>query len=160
MVNEEMKKKISGIIGDVYLVNAPIKDVFKPIFIEKIADDLILSVIGDAIELQKECDSKEEAYNKCYFDYKHWKDKAEEYKHRAEVAERELSVYKEMAGAMLCEIDCANEGYCPELYKDPECQNCTQKKIYGNSAATFPCLLNKYKKQAEQELQEERNELP
>ena len=26
--------------------------------------------------LQKECDSKEEAYNKCYEDYRYWKDKA------------------------------------------------------------------------------------
>lgn len=40
--------------------------------------------------LTKECDSKEEAYNKCYFDYKYWKDKANEYKHCAEVAERAL----------------------------------------------------------------------
>ena len=75
--------------------------------------------------------------------------------HRAEVAEKELLVYKEVVGAMLCEIDCFNEGYCPEFYKDPECENCIKKKIYGNSAATFPCLLDKYIQQAEKELREE-----
>lgn len=41
-------------------------------------------------QIIKERDSKEEAYNKCYFDYRYWKDKAKEYKHRAEVAERAL----------------------------------------------------------------------
>lgn len=41
-------------------------------------------------QIVKERDSKEEAYNKCYFDYRYWKDKAKEYKHRAEVAERAL----------------------------------------------------------------------
>lgn len=45
---------------------------------------------AEIARLTKECDSKEEAYNKCYFDYKYWKDKANEYKHRAEVAERAL----------------------------------------------------------------------
>lgn len=78
-----------------------------------------------------------------------------EWKHRAEVAEKELLVYKEVAGAMLCEIECSNEGYCPEFYKDPECENCTKKKIYGNSAATSPCLFDKYIRQAEKELAEE-----
>lgn len=78
--------------------------------------------------------------------------------HRAEVAEKELLVYKEVAGAMLCEIGCSNEGYCPEFYKDPECKNCTKKKIYGNFAATSPCLLDKYIQQAEKELAEERKE--
>lgn len=75
--------------------------------------------------------------------------------HRAEVAEKELLVYKEVAGAMLCEIGCSNEGYCPEFYKDPECKNCTKKKIYGNFAATSSCLLDKYIQQAERELAEE-----
>ena len=81
--------------------------------------------------------------------------KLHELEHRAEVAEKELLVYKEVVGAMLCEIDCFNEGYCPEFYKDPECENCIKKKIYGNSAATFPCLLDKYIQQAEKELAEE-----
>ena len=75
--------------------------------------------------------------------------------HRAAGAEKELLVYKEVAGAMLCEIGCSNEGYCPEFYKDPECKNCTKKKIYGNFAATSPCLLDKYIQQAEKELAEE-----
>ena len=42
-------------------------------------------------QIVKERDSKEEAYNKCYFDYRYWKDKAKEYKHRTEVAERALN---------------------------------------------------------------------
>lgn len=58
----------------------------------KITEALLLSGIGDVNELQKECDSKEEAYNKCYSDYKYWKDKAKEYKHKAEVAERALKI--------------------------------------------------------------------
>ena len=41
--------------------------------------------------LQKECDSKEETYNECYIDYKHWKHKAKEYKHRMEVVEKALN---------------------------------------------------------------------
>ena len=54
MNNEELKKKITEIIGDVYLVNAPIKDVYKPIFMEKIADALIAAGIGDVKEAEKE----------------------------------------------------------------------------------------------------------
>ena len=45
-------------------------------------------------KLQKECESKEEAYNRCYIDYKYWKDKAKEYQHRAERAEKELADLK------------------------------------------------------------------
>lgn len=45
-------------------------------------------------QIVKERDSKEEAYNKCYFDYRYWKDKAKEYKHRAEVAEKDLERHK------------------------------------------------------------------
>lgn len=43
-------------------------------------------------QIVKERDSKEEAYNKCYFDYRYWKDKAKEYKHRAEIAERKYMI--------------------------------------------------------------------
>lgn len=50
MSNEELKKKITKIIGDVYLINAPIKDMYKPIFMEKIADALIAAGIGDVGE--------------------------------------------------------------------------------------------------------------
>ena len=56
-----------------------------------IADALIAAGIGDVSKLQRECNSKEEAYNKCYFDYKHWKHEAKEYKHRAEVLRLALS---------------------------------------------------------------------
>lgn len=56
--------------------------------------------------LTKECDSKEEAY-KCYFDYKNWKDKANEYKHRAEVAERAfLILWNECKEKLGWNIDC------------------------------------------------------
>ena len=54
MTNEELKKKITEIIGDVYLINAPIKDMYKPIFMEKIADALITAGIGDVKEAKKE----------------------------------------------------------------------------------------------------------
>lgn len=45
-------------------------------------------------KLQKECESKEEAYNRCYIDYKYWKDKAKEYQHRAKRVEKELADLK------------------------------------------------------------------
>ena len=54
MNNDEMKMKIVDIIGDVYLVNAPIKNVFKPIFVERIADSLILAGIGDVKKAERE----------------------------------------------------------------------------------------------------------
>lgn len=60
-------------------------------------DALIAAGIGDVSELHKECDSKEEAYNKCYSDYRYLKDKAKEYKHRAEVAERDVQAWKDCA---------------------------------------------------------------
>lgn len=54
----------------------------------------IVADISDVSGLQKECESKEEAYNRCYSDYRYWKDKAKEYKHRAEVAEAENTELK------------------------------------------------------------------
>lgn len=64
-----------------------------PMF-NKMVEALILAGIGDVSELQKECESKEEAYNKCYSDYKYWKDKAKEYKCRAERVEAENAELK------------------------------------------------------------------
>lgn len=118
---------------------------------EQLADALIAEGIGDV----KEAERKAFVYSA---EITHLDNKLKETEHRAEVAEKELLVYKEVAGAMLCEIDCSNEGYCPEFYKDPECKNCTKKKIYGNSAATFPCLFDKYIQQAEKELAEEKKD--
>ena len=90
-------------------------------------DAFIEAGIGDVSELQKECDSKEEAYNQCYFDCKCWKDKAKEYKHRAERAELALRkiVEDDRAG-------CLDE----------------KKAVEG--------MFYFYLKQAEKELQEER----
>lgn len=69
-------------------------------------DALIAADIGDVSELQKECESKEEAYNKCYSDYRYWKDKAKEYKHRAEVAERAVREYAVQVGCRYCPFYC------------------------------------------------------
>lgn len=95
MANEELKKKIIDVLRDniEYEANTHSDDNYTEVVIkyEALADALIAAEIGDVSELQKECDSKEEAYNKCYFDFKHWKDKAKEYKHRAEVAEKALN---------------------------------------------------------------------
>ena len=92
MSNEELKEKIVSIVRGAMIEADELP------FIEttdNIADALVAAGIGDVSELQKECDSKEEAYNKCYFDFKHWKDKAKEYKHRAEIAESENAELRE-----------------------------------------------------------------
>ena len=85
MREQELREKIKNTILE-KIIAEPLD---ASIAIE-IASALIEAGIGDVSELQKECDSKEEAYNKCYFDYKHWKYKAKEYKHRAEKAESAL----------------------------------------------------------------------
>ena len=85
MTNEELKKKIVKIIRNMDSESDTL-DAITLGNIMRIADALIAAGIGDVSKLQKECDSKEDAYNKCYFDYKHWKDKAKEYKHLAENA--------------------------------------------------------------------------
>ena len=94
---EELKKKITEIIGDVYLVNAPIKDVYKPIFMEKIADALIAAEIGDVKDLQAQVDvleitniALEAGYDDAEKDRLYWVNKYKEAEHRADVAERAL----------------------------------------------------------------------
>lgn len=158
MTDEELKKKICRIIADNYLPKEMpdrLED-YKLYRFERAAEALIAAGFGD-VESWKISDAdKERSSINYYCEMREWKDRCKEAEHRAEVAEKELLVYKEVVGAMLCEIDCFNEGYCPEFYKDPECENCIKKKIYGNSAATFPCLLDKYIQQAEKELQEEK----
>lgn len=59
--------------------------------VQVLPDETIKQLYSDeeVEQIVKERDSKEEAYNKCYFDYKYWKDKAKEYKNRAERAEKE-----------------------------------------------------------------------
>ena len=97
MTNEELKKKISEIIGDVCLVNAPIKDVFKSIFIEKIADALIAAGLKFDVltetEYQKYCAYKiiEPQIKGCLDREKELEKRLAEAEHRAEVAERALS---------------------------------------------------------------------
>ena len=95
MNNEELKKKITEIIGDVYLVNAPIKDVYKPIFMEKIADALIAAGIGDVKDLQAQVDALEitnialqAGHDGAEKDRLYWVNKYKEAEHRAEIAER------------------------------------------------------------------------
>lgn len=83
MNNEEPKKKILSLVRGAMLEADELPFIEAT---EYITDTLIAAGIGDVSKLQKECDSKEDAYNKCYFDYKHWKDKAKEYKHLAENA--------------------------------------------------------------------------
>ena len=101
MNNEELKKKITEIIGDVYLVNAPIKDVYKPIFMEKIADALIAAGIGDVSEYKEKLKlhrvfvRKDGGDVKVLYGNKEVDEivkEREEYKHRAEVAERALDL--------------------------------------------------------------------
>ena len=131
MSNEELKEKIVSIVRGAMIEADELP------FIEttdNIADALIAAGIGDVSELQKECDSKEEAYNKCYFDFKHWKNKAKEFEHRAEVVEKALN--------SACFILVKN--YCTDGKED------WAKR--GAECATF------YKEQAERELAKKRNE--
>ena len=95
MNEQEAREKIVKILEEAYEPIEYVDDYTHAVQIyfpsnEDVADTLIAAGIGDVSELQKECDSKEEAYNKCYFDFKHWKDKAKEYKHRVSKAERAL----------------------------------------------------------------------
>ena len=84
-------------------------------------------------KLQKECESKEEVYNRCYIDYKYWKDKAKEYQHRAEVAEKAgRIIQRDMARV----FDISNPRVC---------------ELIAN-------IWDLAKKQAEKELQEERKD--
>ena len=92
MTNDELKKKIVEVVLNSEITGIQIRAITGGYSMaNNIADALIAAGIGDMSELQKECDSKEEAYNKCYFDFKHWKDKAKEYKHCAARAERAFS---------------------------------------------------------------------
>lgn len=102
MNNDEMKRKIVDIIGDVYLVNAPIKNVFKPIFVERIADSLILAGIGDVKKAEREL-NRIEVLKQERFAEKHGFTPdctpyyiAEQYKHRAEVAEAQVKTYEKI----------------------------------------------------------------
>lgn len=99
MNNEELKKKITEIIGDVYLVNAPIKDVYKPIFMEKIADALIAAGYGDVKDLQSQVDALEitnialqAGYDGAEKDRLYWVNKYKEAEHRVEVYKRALHI--------------------------------------------------------------------
>lgn len=107
---------------------------------EYLADALSAAGVGDVSELQKECDSKEEAYNKCYRDYRFWKDKAEDYKHRAEVWKQAT---KDMIDTDIC-FGCHARatGICFKQNQNPETDEC----------------MNAIYKQAEKELQEERKD--
>ena len=90
--------------------------------------------------LTKERDSKEEAYNKCYFDYKNWKDKANKYKHRAEVAERALQ-------------------YAVSEYRCDECPCLDCNAEIRGSQECIDCICAEYKKkEAEKDIAEEGEE--
>ena len=163
MTEQELKTKIVEVLdeneNEWLEVNEPLGGYGEPyieIHRDKLAEVFIAAGFtfdGEYKKLYEEEKVTNQSLRGTSWQFKGW---YEEQKRRAEVAEKELLVYKEVVGAMLCEIDCFNEGYCPEFYKDPECENCIKKKIYGNSAATFPCLLDKYIQQAEKELQEEK----
>ncbi len=95
MNKQELRDKIIGIVLDVPITGIKIREILGgEAAANSIADALISADIGDVSELQKECDSKEEAYNKCYSDYKYWKDRAKEYEYRAEMAEVENAELK------------------------------------------------------------------
>ena len=89
MTNEELKKKITEIIGDVYLVNAPIKDMYKPIFMEKIADALIAAGYGDVKESENKATAAELV---AQVSVSTAIKKIAEWKHRAARAERALDL--------------------------------------------------------------------
>lgn len=92
---------ISANIGDV----AAWKERAEKHRVQVLPDGTLKQLYGDeeVEQIVKERDSKEEAYNKCYFDYRYWKDKAKEYKHRSEVAEGRLEKLKKTDGDLTIE---------------------------------------------------------
>lgn len=103
MTNDELKKKIVEVVLNSEITGIQIRAITGGYSMaNNIADALIAAGIGDVSELQKECESKEEAYNKCYFDFKHWKDKAKEYKHCAARAEMALHCLARSFAEAMC----------------------------------------------------------
>lgn len=97
MTEQELHEKLTDIL-QMKLQELPLKPlgiIYKEAA-EYLAVALIAAGIGDVSELQKECDSKEEAYNRCYFYYKYWKNKAKDFKHSARKAIADI----------LCEDSC------------------------------------------------------
>lgn len=131
MNEQELRDKIIGIVSDVSITGVKIREILGGEAVaNNIADALIADGIGDVSELQKECKSKEEAYNKCYIEYKYWQDKAKDYKHRAGVAERAL------------------KDICKNIRID---SGDKEDEIKANSNVLYKAYL----KQAKKELQEE-----
>ena len=92
-IKEILRKRMTELLGSCHTDEIPLTEEGAEailFYADEFADALIAAWIGDVSELQKECDSKEEAYNRCYFYYKYWKDKAKA-EHRAERAERAFS---------------------------------------------------------------------
>ena len=152
MDRKELKNKIVNLFCETFVKYPDDADHYEH-WREHIADALIAAGIGDVSELQKECDSKEESYNKCYLNYKYWKDTAKEYKHRAARAERALRE----ACSRAWSIECT----CPSIFEDnDECSECYKnqsEKRYEEKDA-IDCLSKKLLEQAEKELAEERKD--
>lgn len=155
MNNEELKKKITEIIGDVYLVNAPIKDVYKPIFMEKIADALIAAGIGDVKDLQVQVDSLEitnialqAGYDDAENDRLYWVNKYKEAEHRAEVVQ--------LVAKRACDIVFSQELDSEDW--DEVIFNYKKEKGIREIGITPNILYDYLKEQAEKELAEEGKE--
>ena len=106
-------------------------------------DALIAAGIGDVSEYER---LKTELRSKVDYIHELW-DVKEDYKHRAEVAERALR--------RKCESEA--DSTCPYDEKSERCKECSEKRLCSTEYAT-QCFYEKALQQAEKELQEERKD--
>ena len=134
MTNEELKKKIERIIGDVYVyvANASIKYLFESFLIEKIADALI----GAGVVDKSDYASMKETAVKYKAEVSKAENRAKEAEHRAARAEKALRIFAEDCSC----ADCPFFGGC-DIVLDAE--------------DDFSCCFDMYLAIAEKELAEE-----
>lgn len=105
-----------------------------------IANALVFDGIGDIDEIQKECDSKEEAYNKCYEDYRYWKDTAKEYEYFKKVAEKQVICLAEDIANLVCKE--GNKDYLLQKLLDSSRAQAEKevRKEYDNLGSDNLCM--------------------
>ena len=150
MNNDELKKKIEGILQEEIEYVVVCGSSVKNVCIEHIADALIAAGIGDVKESENKATAAElVAQAAASTAIK----KIAEWKHRAEVEEKALRE----ACSRAWSIECT----CPSIFEDnDECSECYKnqsEKRYEEKDA-IGCLSKKLLEQAEKELAEERKD--
>lgn len=150
MNNDELKKKIEGILQEEIEYVVVCGSSVKNVCIEHIADALIAAGIGDVKESENKATAAElVAQAAASTAIK----KIAEWKYRAKVAEKALRE----ACSRAWSIECT----CPSIFEDnDECSECYKnqsEKRYEEKDA-IGCLSKKLLEQAEKELAEERKD--